>query len=723
MREYKALREIEDSGDFDAEVYSEKPMVEVQESGGRIRLVYTFAGFYLSDDNRLIDGSDQPFKQVTIESTGFLAESGKPELPSFGRYVQIPFNCEYKIAVFPGDPVEFDDVLVAPAQVKLTDGIDQEPEFEYDQSSYDSENVFPDEMARVSGPYDMDGYNSILVHVCPFQYNPGKRQLIGYSNIEVTIDIVPKEKESREFPDSNPDNNNEAFGNLFLNPSRNVGERLRVGSRTRPLPFFPILKGPELLIIFSNKFKVAADKLALWKETRGLRTETVAIDRIGNDVGKIKKYIRNRRQPRRLRGSYILPRLRYVLLFGDTDTIVSQSIHNNISDYYYSTKSDPTNSEFLFPWLSIGRIPVDTKEEGMDVVNQIIQYEKDPPGDPDYYRSMTFGAFFQDTEWWEPATSADGRATRKYMKTMEFIREHMISLGFDVERSYVTQYDDPELAEYRDGTTVPEDVKNAIVDGTTATNMLIDATREGRLIIAHRDHGSPDGWSHPEFEQRHLPAAESRMQSIFYSLNCQTGRFDSDPSNCFAEAILAMNGGTPSLIAATRNSHSFLNDDLMKALFDGMWGGVLETFPDSSTASYPIKYNRLGDLLNYGKTYLPIGMAGGTANIQDHFEIYHVIGDPSLELWRHEPTNVHIKATVQHRHLSRAAVLIIRLSSSPQGSVITVWHRKRLIKRVEPRSTLISLPINNLRRLARLDPILVCFKAPGCRFRQVRVRM
>ena len=64
-------------------------------------------------------------------------------------------------------------------------------------------------------------------------------------------------------------------------------------------------------------------------------------------------------------------------------------------------------------------------------------------------------------------------------------------------------------------------------------------------------------------------------------------------------------------------------------------------------ASYQIKYNRLGDLLNYGKTYLPIGMAGGTINIQDHFEIYHVIGDPTLELWRHEPTNVRIKATVK----------------------------------------------------------------------------
>jgi hypothetical protein len=161
----------------------------------------------------------------------------------------------------------------------------------------------------------------------------------------------------------------------------------------------------------------------------------------------------------------------------------------------------------------------------------------------------------------------------------------------------------------------------------------------------------------------------------------------------------------------------------MKALFDGMWGGVLETFPDSSTASYPIKNNRLGDLLNYGKSYLPIGMAGGTTSIQDHFEIYHVIGDPTLELWRHEPTHVRLKATLRRGHFSRPVRLIIRLSSCPRGSVITIWHKNRLIKRIEPRSTLMSLPINKLLRPPRIDPLFVCFKAPGCRFRKVRVRL
>ena len=67
-----------------------------------------------------------------------------------------------------------------------------------------------------------------------------------------------------------------------------------------------------------------------------------------------------------------------------------------------------------------------------------------------------------------------------------------------------------------------------------------------------------------------------------------------------------------------------------KALFDGMWPGVLPTFP-GSTAAYGVRNNRLGDLLNYAKSYLPIAGSGSTRYIKDHFEIYHVVGDPTLE--------------------------------------------------------------------------------------------
>ena len=331
MREFKSLHPSGLVADYDVAVMGEQPIVDVEESPGRIRLTYRFPGFYISDDEHSVKGRDLPFKGVTIASIGSLGESGKPMLPSFGRYVQIPPNSSYKLSVYPSEPVQFDDVLVSPAQMELTDGAEEDHEFEYDETLYASEEVYPKEIVQVSGPFEMDAYTALRVHVCPFQYIPARRKLIGYANVEVILDISAQEGEPEDYPASDPERNNEAFGNLFLNPSRNIAERLRVQPIVGRVPFWPLRSGPELLIIYNNDFRNAVDKLVLWKERRGLRTEAVSVDSVGNSVAQIKQFIRSKRKPV-ISGSrsFRYPRLRYVLLFGDVDTIASEDVRANI---------------------------------------------------------------------------------------------------------------------------------------------------------------------------------------------------------------------------------------------------------------------------------------------------------------------------------------------------------------------------------------------------------
>ncbi|WP_440955665.1 C25 family cysteine peptidase [Methanosarcina sp. Mfa9] len=708
IKEFKSLSPEGLPESFDAAIHGEEPIVQVEESKGRISISYTFPGFYLSDNSLDVDGERINFKGIKIPKAGFLSESGKPLLPSFGRYVQIPFNFNFEFTVKKGKTVQFDDLLLLPAQEELTDNPEEEHAFEYDEKFYSSDEFYPENIVEVTGPFDVDGYNSLLVHVRPFQYNPAKKKLVGYANIVVEITVTPATKESDEYPLIDRELSRESFGNFFLNPGRRVDERLEIEKPT--VVNRCIQPGPEFLIIYHDIFREAAEKLAKWKNMRGIRTETISITAVGNTVSNIKKYIRNKRKA-------CSSRLRYVLLFGDVDMIASETISGgpfgaNITDYYYSTPKDPVGSnDIVMPWLSTGRIPMRKPEEGADVVEQIIRFEKDPPCDPEYYRRMAFGAYFQDDK------PLDGRADKKYMKTMEAIREHMISLGFDVERVYVSSNPNPQ--EYIDGTPVPAEVKNSIVDGYTATDMLISATTEGQLIMGHRDHGLPKGWDEPSFTKRNLDTILSEYPTIFYSINCVTGQFDlTGPTECFAEKILKMKGGSPSLIAATRDSGTWRNDSLIKALFDAMWAGLLPTFP-GSTSSYPVKYNRLGDIMNYAKSYLPIAHTGENAGIKDHFEIYHVIGDPTIELWSAEPLPAGLKAKIMMNNL------YISLSSCPKGGVVTVWYEDKVIKRIEPSSKYIKIPLKEivLRPISgRRNIISVCFHAPGHRFRQVHVR-
>jgi hypothetical protein len=710
MPDFVSLKASGLSAAFDAEVHTEQPVVTVEEKEDRIEVSFIFAGFTISDDDQEVEGKLVPFKEVGISGAGFVSESGRPLLPSFGRFVQIPPGCDFDVSVKRGRPVKFEDVLITPAQEEAVDGA--EVEFEFDVEAYSEDELYPEEIVEVSGPQEMDDYNVLLIHVRPLQYNPAKKLLRGYSNITVVITLSRKEEVDEEetvrYPFPDPATNLEGFGNLILNPRRRIFER--VTGITPPRVVFPAIqpRGPEFLIIYDENLKKPAETLDEWKNRRGLITETVSIKKVGNTVAKIKDYIRKRRR-------ILFSRLRYVLLFGDIGNIVTEETGGNTTDHYYYTSKDPTSSsECLLPWVSGGRIPVGTVEEGMAVVNQIIRYERRPPCDPENYRRMTFAAYFQDD------APQDGRANRAYMKTMEGIRSDMITQGFDVERVYVSNNPNPVL--YKDGMSVPQEVKDAIVDGDTATDMLISEISEGQLVVGHRDHGNRNGWAHPPLQMNHIEAILSQYPSTFYSINCLTGKFDANPVDCFAEALLELDGGAPSLIAATELSGTWRNDSMMKALFDAMWSGVISTFP-ATTASYAVKYNRLGDILNYAKAYLLVAH-GSNAGVKDHFEIYHVIGDPTLQLWVDEPLSIRLRVRILEN------TLYVNTNTCPRGSSLTIWHRDKLLKRMEPSSTRVTVRLRDLKLLPGPAPqpvpmrrtLSVCFSAPRYRFAQASLK-
>ena len=82
---------------FDLEQHGEKPIISLSIQDKTLRLSYVFPGFSFADHSRSGDAGDQSTKaayphEVGMAGTGFLSESGKPLLPSFGRFLQIPFQ-------------------------------------------------------------------------------------------------------------------------------------------------------------------------------------------------------------------------------------------------------------------------------------------------------------------------------------------------------------------------------------------------------------------------------------------------------------------------------------------------------------------------------------------------------------------------------------------------------------------------------------------------------
>ncbi len=722
MRKYQSLTDM--PAGLNSDRYAGAPVVTVVPSNGRIEVEFVFPGFYYSEARtREIDGKTWAFRNVEVTSAGFLMQPGKPLLPSFGRYVQVPNSCCFSYSAEPHGETRFDGFIISPAQTHRVDGAGQVQEFKFEHAFYTGKECYPEEPVKVTGPFRIDDYKAFLIHVAPLRFDPQREQLIGYHKVKIIFEIGRDKQEKKSHQVDGPSSNGqpfvpgsrEAFGNLLLNPGHKIEEKVGF-----PVPVKATGNaGPELLIIHADGFENAAKKLALWKQKRGIETKTICISEVGENADSIKRYIRNMKaQP--------FARLGYVLLLGDVECIPPEIVDSslvrlNATDYYYSTQFDEKNPnpenpgcKLFMPWLSIGRIPVlpdrthpeDVGVQAMSVVNQIIEYEQNPPDDPAYYKRMVFAAAFQDDNW-----PADRKDNESYLETVEYIRSSLLPLGYNGKRVYLTNLGSHERElYYKNGSRIPSEVRDEMIfrdDQACAVQALVDAVKEGQLLVCYRGHGMPDGWRSPRFYIDDLDKAVSDRYSIFYSISCWTGMFDDNSSKeCFAEKNLRMKGAAPSLIAATRESNTALNDELAKALFDATFAGVLPTFP-GTTASYPVRFSRLGDILNYAKSYLPVSAGAddeGVEYLKNHFEIYHVIGDPTLELWKRFPLKLKVKARIIQ------SVLDIQLSMCPSGCVLTIWSGDSMLKRIEPSSTHMTLPCppeNSLR---------VCCWAPGYRY-------
>ena len=511
--------------------------------------------------------------------------------------------------------------------------------------------------------------------------------------------------------------NIEAFGNYLLNPRRKAYEEdLATETSTEGTPAEN--EEAEFLIIYDKKFEEPVERLKKWKTQRGLKTETISTEEIedSNDEEK-REWIRERIQERRRKPHSTL---RYVLLFGEVDSI-PMSQGKVSTDHYFYTHKKTSGSECLLPWVSGGRIPMKNVDDATYIVDQIICYESEPPDDPGYYKRMTLAGHFQDREDFRSHRACrDGRAERNYIETMENIWKHMKSRGIEPKRAYFSNTLKTKDYLYSDGAKMPDDVKEDIIapegdeeEGLEmaecrVTKLIIKLINEGQLIVGHRGHGNDDGWTSPPFMVKDLAFISCDWPCIFFSINCSTGAYNAFKKS-FAEHALARNGAT-SLVAATYPTNAWRNDSLIKALFDAVWPEMLPNFPDS-VRSYEVKNRRLGDVLNYAKAYLLV-KHGANSETKVLFESYHVIGDPTLEIWKDEPSKVSLQAGIASGNLT------ITMSTCPRDAVLTIWSGDKFLASKKPVSTQASLALGDLQED---PPYSVCFSAPGYRFAEIPV--
>jgi hypothetical protein len=573
------------------------------------------------------------YQRLSLLGSGSTSEIGQPELPSFGRFVAIPRGAQVQVQVLADQLETRSGYLLYPAQQPQVEQ-GEEPPFTLDAASYERDEFLPSEIVTVEGPYTIRGVEVILVRFHPVQYNPAGRTLRIHTSFRTRLSfsgggsMLPDER--LRSPYFEPLLASTLLNYAELESPQSLGSSLAGAT------------GCDYLIITAPALVNQANLLADWKIRRGIDTCVRTTSQTGSTASAIKSYIQN---------AYNAwsPAPSFVLFLGDAELVPTNyvTIHPQQepagsrigTDLYYATV-DGTD---YFPDISTGRISVDTASQAYNIINKIINYERNPPYTASFYSTVALAAYFADD-------NRDTHEDRDWVRTSEEIGSYLGS-GYDEIRIYYAEpWVNPLL--YSNGTPLPLYLlrDNGFPwDGNTTH--ILNWVNSGTLILNHRDHGWRMMWAIPELQVSHvLGLTNGNRLPVVFSMNCETGWFDNETDDwrhgtdyyevTFAEAWQRnLNGGAAGIVAPTRITYGGYNDELDKGLIDAIWPGFPPYTPTTGPFSSP-QY-RMGQVLNYAKLYMAAAY-GESKTRKITFEMFHYFGDPTMEIWTAEPRSMEV---------------------------------------------------------------------------------
>ena len=702
------------------------PIVSVQQSDNQ---VFAASVSFGGPNFRTALKGGESWTQLEIPGLeGLVGPTGRPAVPTWFGLVAVPQGAEAVIGNQVSQARESSIFLnLIPFQPEALDGEPQldpatqppPPEtfadrpFVKDASAYSTDAFLPPNPCRLTL---MGRYRDIQmaeVSCAAGQYNPVTDELRLFDSVQLSVQFRGG---NGAFVTSQTLSPFEAASKQPMSVALNraiLGDYVQHIDTSR-LPCM----GEEFLILTHPNIRSAASALATWKDAKGISTSIFDVNDGpggGPDTNiQIATFIEDRYDDCLVRPSY-------VLLMGDAElipTFYPTGLADNAgSDLPYATY-DKVLPAPPFPFFAVGRIPVDTLNQANAVVDKIVQYESSPPflglssGGPFYTTASEASQFecCQMNQNGTPAGAQPGTDQRAFIEVSELVRNSMLTQGYAVERIYTKTVDgggyclvdpgtgpcppgqlqqpyngDSTPRRYFNGTLLPADLGGGSGfpwSGSTAN--IVNAFNDGRFLVLHRDHGWEGGWSNPGFATANANGlTNGGLLPVVFSVNCASGLFDNETAGgtygtnaggvYFSEALLRKaDGGAIGVIGDTRNSPTWANNALTRGFFDAIWPNTVPAFGGAVTQ------RRLGDILNWGKVYLftQVGVpqtAGGVTSGQAWFQdnIWHVIGDPTLEMWTGNPHRLKLSTIASVTTLADR----LRLTYPVDGAQITALQR------------------------------------------------
>ena len=548
-------------------------------------------------DQIILNG--ETYAHISIPGSYPSSKTGYPNLPMLNKLIEVPREAEIRVEIIEDNIKEYKgkdynlNSLISPSQNSISKSANNQV-FSINNDIYVTNDYYKNELVTVNEKGFLREVKIANLMISPIEYNPITNQLIIHDNIKFRIHF---DNANLELTNTEK---NKAYSSYFEPIFNTALDNYSPIQNTRENNFIEDIV--SYIIIADPSFANSLEPFINWKTKKGFHVTTAYTNEIGSSANAIKNYIQNQYN----NPEEGIPVPTFVLLVGDTQQIpASYSSGGHVSDLDYC---DFTNDNL--PDVLCGRFSAQNPNHVIAQVDKTLQYEQYTMPDP------------------------------------SFLAEVLMISGVDA--SYAPTYGNGQI---NYGNQYYFNSNNGINSTTflypesgSAGSQILNVANQGVAFINYTAHGWESGWADPEFD---ITDANNMTNTNQYPTMvgncCLTNAFDS--GTCFGEALLRKaNAGSIGYIGGS--DVTYWNEDY----WWGVGSGNISANPsynNTGPGTYDAMFH-LQDETNWAVVNSAIIMAGNLAVAQAngmddyYWEIYHLMGDPSLSTYQGIPSENNI---------------------------------------------------------------------------------
>lgn len=641
-----------------------------QETKDGMHVNYELGSFSLSQLNY----RGEEMSEISIQGIVLPNTAGSPNLPVESRMMAIPQGANASLSVVRADMEIIHNVNIAPALRIQAESEEPDMDYKKDKKVYEKNAYYPENPFEVSKTY-IRGVDAVTVSISPFQYNPVTKDLIVYTDIELSLSYEGGDGHFGEDRLRSPYWDPILAAELMnydqlpvINYEARMQEWLRDGA-----------DGAEYLIITPNNDAWApyAQQLKELRMKQGILTEVYRLDEMpATTTDAMKQWFHNAYH------TWEIPPVA-VCLLGDHGNNMNQYIPaeqvyhspdygNCITDNRYADAEGNDN----LPDMVFSRLVAQNASELPIFVSKQINYETSPVMDASFYSAPVTALGWQTERWFQLCSEVFGGYMRN--KGYNTNRINCIYQGTpgnvwssNQNTSTVVNYFGPNGQNYIPAS--PSEL-GGWTGGTP--EQVVQAVNNGTFWIQHRDHGLNEGWGEPAVRNHHIDQMNNAGKLPFVmSINCETGMFDYTGSNgnCFAEKWMrrtsnGQNAGAVGLLCPTDVSYSFVNDAYVWGVYDLFDGDFMPTYGPFQPAA-PQTGNWMPAFGNVAGKYF-LAQSSWPYNVQNKditYTMFTAHCDAFLRIYTQVPQDM----TVSHLNIQLAGLQTFQITA-PEGTTIAL---------------------------------------------------